>query len=166
MPRDAVFVARLRYVSGLGDLHPQPVDLFMGGAKLWAAPLDARLQPAPIPARDVLRVDVWPELEGPPTLRVNFSPPAGDLTRDLVLGIMPNVPPQLVTPQLEAIAGVLTGLFRAEREAEELAGDSPAPADLAADAPPPSSSGNRYCSRCGETVPPGATACPRCAQPV
>ncbi|HEX6750965.1 MAG TPA: zinc ribbon domain-containing protein [Longimicrobium sp.] len=157
MPRNAAFVARVRYVSGLGEMSARPVDLFMGGGSLWVAPLTADPPPVPIPARDVLRVDVWPEPEGPPTLRVNWSPPGAEGTRDLVLAAMGSVPQNLVTPQLEAIAGVLGGLIRAETEAAELAAQAPT-----SFIPPP----DRACPRCGETVPPGATACPRCALPL
>ncbi|HEX8245918.1 MAG TPA: zinc ribbon domain-containing protein [Longimicrobium sp.] len=157
MPREAAFIARLRYVSGVGEMTPRPVDLFVGGAMLWVAPLTREPPPAPIPLRDVLRVDVWPELEGPPTLRVNWSPPAAEGTRDLVLAAMPNVPGQLVQPQLEAVAGMLTGLMHAEVKAAELA------ADVRGAPEPPHA---EACPRCGETVPPGAGACPRCALPV
>jgi hypothetical protein len=163
MPRNAAWVARLRYVSGVEGLSPRPVDLFVGGGRLWVAPLTAEPPPPfPIPVRDVLRVDVWPEAEGPPTLRVNWSPPAGDGTRDLVLATLPAVPPDVVAPQLEAIAAMLTGLIRAESEAADLAAagaPQPPAATDAADA-------MRICPTCGETVPPGASACPRCAKPV
>jgi len=159
MPRNAAFIARLRYVSGLGDLSPRPVDLFVGGGRVWVAPLTAEPPPpVPLPVRDVLRVDVWPEIEGPPTLRVNWSPPGAEGTRDLVLATLPAVPANLVTPQLEAIAAVLTGLIRAETQAIELADDAPEP--------PPAPAELSACPRCGETLPPGATACPRCALPV
>jgi len=161
MPRSAAWVARLRYVSGVEGLSPRPVDLFVGGGRLWVAPLTAEPPPpVPIPVRDVLRVDVWPEAEGPPTLRVNWSPPAGDGTRDVVLATLPAVPPDVVTPQLEAIAAMLTGLIRAETEAADLAAAG-APQQPAAEA-----AAMRICPTCGETVPPGASACPRCATPV
>lgn len=153
LPRDAAFIARLRYVSGLPDASPRPVDLFAGDGRLWVAPLASDPLPSPIPLRDVLRVDVWPELEGPPTLRVNWSPPAAEGTRDLVLAAMPNVPAPLIQPQLEAIAGVLTGLLRARGEAEEAA-------VVASDAPEEEAA--RACPRCGEQVPAGAAVCPRC----
>jgi hypothetical protein len=161
LPRNAAFVARLRYVSGLGEMSARPADLFVGDARLWVAPLSGEPAAIPVPARDVLRVDVWPELEGPPTLRVNFSPPgAAEGTRDLVLATMPNVPPALVEPQLQAIAGVLQGLIRAETEAARIAADTPVTDEAQAEAPA------RACPRCGETVPPGAAACPRCALPL
>jgi hypothetical protein len=162
MPRDAEFVARMRYVSGIGEMSPRPVDLFLGGGQLWVAPLKDDAPPVPIPARNVLRVDVWPEPDRPPTLRVSWSPPAGELTAELVMETMPNVPPEVATGQLQAVAGVLTTAIGAEaREAEqaEIAAMDPA-------AVPPPVPGLRACSNCGETVPPGATACPRCAMPV
>ena len=162
MPRDAEFVARMRYVSGIGEMTPRPVDLFLGGGQLWVAPLKGDTPPVPIAARNVLRVDVWPEPEGPPTLRVSWSPPAGELTAEVVMQAMPNVPPGLVTGQIQAIAGVLTTAIGAEaKEAEQ--------AEIAAMEPvtvPPPVPGLRACASCGETVPPGATACPRCATPV
>ncbi|HEU4560046.1 MAG TPA: zinc ribbon domain-containing protein [Longimicrobium sp.] len=162
MPRDSEFVARMRYVSGIGEMTPQPVDLFLGGGQLWVAPLKGEAPPVPIAARNVLRVDVWPEPEGPPTLRVSWSPPAGDLTAELVMQAMPNVPPELVTGQIQAIAGVLTTAIGAEaREAEQ--------AEIAAMSPmtvPPPAPDLRACPNCGETVPPGATACRRCATAV
>jgi hypothetical protein len=140
----------------------RPVDLFTGGGRLWLAPLTREAPPWPIPARNVLRVDVWPEPEGPPTLRVSWSPPAGELTAEVVMAAMGNVPPQLVTGQIQAIAGVLTTVIAAEaREAER--------AEVAAMEPiavPPPAPSLHVCAHCGETVPPGATACPRCAAPV
>lgn len=162
MPRDSEFVARMRYVSGIGEMGARPVDLFLGGGQLWVAPLKDDALPVPIPARNVLRVDVWPEPEGPPTLRVSWSPPAGELTAELVMQAMPNVPPEVVTGQIQAVAGVLTTAIGAEaREAEQ--------AEIASMEPmavPPPVPGLRACPNCGETVPPGATACPRCAAPV
>jgi hypothetical protein len=155
LPRTAAFVARMRYVSGIGEMPARPVDVFVGDAQLWVAPLTGEPAAIPIPARDVLRIDVWPELEGPPTLRVNWSPPASDGTRDLVLATMPSVPPQLIEPQLRAISQVLEGLLSAEAKAAELAADTPLTAEP-----------TRACPRCGETVPPGAAACPRCALPM
>ncbi|HYH83094.1 MAG TPA: hypothetical protein VEX86_25085 [Longimicrobium sp.] len=161
LPADTEFVARMRYVSGIGKMTPRPVDLLMGGGRLWMAPLTRDVDPFPIPARDVLRVDVWPELEGPPTLRVSWSPPAGELTAEVVLGAMANVPPHLVAAQIEAVAGVLTaaiGEEAREAEREELAAMAPI-------AVPPPAPGVRACRNCGETVPPGRNACPRCATP-
>ncbi len=162
MPRDAEFVARMRYVSGIGEMTARPVDLFLGGGQLWVAPLKGDVPPIPIPARNVLRVDVWPEPEGPPTLRVSWSPLAGELTAEMVMQAMPNVPAELVTGQIQAIAGVLTTAIADEaREAEK--------AEIAAMGPmtvPPPAPGLSACPNCGETVPPGATACPRCAAPV
>lgn len=163
MPREAEFVARVRYVRGAGEMPSQPVDLFLGGGELWLAPLKGDLPPFPIPARSVLRVDVWPEEEGPPTLRVSWSPPAGELTAEAVLETMPNVPPQLILGQLQAIAGVLTTALEAEARAARAA--EAAEMSPMTDPPPPSAAA-RYCSACGETVPPGARACPRCATPV
>jgi hypothetical protein len=164
LPADTEFVARMRYVSGIGKMTARPVDLLMGGGRLWVAPLTRDMEPFPIPARDVLRVDVWPELEGPPTLRVSWSPPAGELTAEVVLGAMANVPPHLIAAQIEAVAGVLTaaiGEEAREAEREELAAMAPV-----AVPPPPSVPGVRACRNCGETVPPGRDACPRCATPV
>jgi hypothetical protein len=162
LPADAQFVARMRYVSGIGEMTPRPVDLFIGGGQLWLAPLTQDAPPSPIPARNVLRVDVWPEPEGPPTLRVSWSPPAGELTAEVVMAAMANVPPGLVADQIKAVAGVLTTALAAEaREAGQ--------AEIAAMEPlavPPPVPGLRACAHCGETVPPGATACPRCATPV
>ncbi len=162
LPAEAQFVARMRYVSGIGEMTARPVDLFTGGGRLWVAPLTREEPPWPIPARNVLRVDVWPEPEGPPTLRVSWSPPAGELTAEVVLAAMGNVPPPLVAGQVEAIAGVLTIAIAAEARAAERA-ERAATQPTAAPAPIP---GSRACPRCGETVPPGATACPRCATPV
>jgi len=162
LPADAQFVARMRYVSGIGDMTARPVDLFLGGGRLWVAPLTREAPPSPIPVRNVLRVDVWPELEGPPTLRVSWSPPAGELTSEVVLGAMPNLPSAEVDPQVRAVADLLTAAIAAEARQAERAG-------MAAMAPltmPPPAPDLRACTQCGETVPPGARACPRCATPV
>jgi len=165
MPRDAQFVGRVRYVRGLGDLTARPVDLFTGGGELWVAPVRADAPPVPIPARNVLRVDLWREVEGPPTLRVSWSPPAGELTAELVLEAMPNVPPEQVDPQLQALSATITAAVAAEaRKAERAEIASMAPMTFPPPPPPPGSA--RFCSNCGETVSPGATACPRCAMPV
>src|SRR4051812_45920309 len=108
MPRDVGYVARLGFVSGLEGIEQKPVDLFLGGGSLWVAPLKPGAAPVPIALRDVLRVDVWPQGDAPPPLRVSWSPPAGDLTRELVLATIPEVPPPLVGRQLGAIAGAVT----------------------------------------------------------
>ncbi|HET7232543.1 MAG TPA: zinc ribbon domain-containing protein [Longimicrobium sp.] len=174
MPRDAGYLARMRYVRGIGEMTDRPVDLFTGGGQLWVAPLKADVPPVPIPARNVLRVDVWPEPEGPPTLRVSWSPPAGDLTAELVLEAMPNVPPEMVTPQLQTLSGVLTTAIAAEARKAETAEDA-AMVPLSAlrpgtlqpmTMPPPPPPVPHACPTCGEPVPPGARACPRCATPV
>lgn len=164
LPGDAVFIARLRYVSGAGEMTERPVDLFSGDGRLWVAPLTADPPPFPIPLRDVLRVDVWPELEGPPTLRVNWSPPSSDGTCDLVLATMGSVPDGLIKPQLEAIAGVLTGLMRSASDPEE----QQAPATLEAPPPEPYATDPTpsQCPRCGAPVPRGAPVCPRCMLPM
>jgi hypothetical protein len=161
MPRDAQFVGRVRYVRGIGDLAARPVDLFTGGGQLWVAPVKADTPPVPVPARNVLRVDVWPETEGPPTLRVSWSPPAGELTAELVLEAMPNVPPDQIQPQLQALsAAIITAVAAESHKAEQAEVASMAPMTFP---PPPPAPGARHCSNCGETIPPGATACPRCA---
>lgn len=165
MPRDAQFVARLRYVRGIGEMTARPVDLFTGGGQLWVAPVKADTDPVPIPARNVLRVDLWPETEGPPTLRISWSPPAGELTAELVLAAMPNVPPEQTQPQLQALSATITAAVAAEaRKAEQAEIASMAP--MTFPPPPPPASGARFCVNCGETIPPGAAACPRCAMPV
>jgi hypothetical protein len=162
LPADAEFVARMRYVRGIGEMTPRPVDLFLGAGQLWVAPLTRELPPSPIPARNVLRVDVWPEPEGPPTLRVSWSPPAGELTSEVVMAPMPNVPADVVASQVEAVAAALTAAIAAEaRQAERVEMAAMAPVTL-----PPPAPGLRACTHCGETVPPGAKACPRCATPV
>lgn len=166
MPRDAKYVGRVRYVRGIGDLTARPVDLFTGGGQLWVAPVRADAPPSPVPARNVLRVDLWPEVEGPPTLRVSWSPPAGELTAELVLEAMPNVPPEQVQPQLQALAAAITTAVAAEaHNAEKAEIASMAPMTFPPP-PPPAAGAARYCSSCGETVPPGATNCPRCAMPL
>jgi hypothetical protein len=169
MPSDAAFIARLRYVSGAGAMTERPVDLFSGDDRLWVAPLTADPPPFPIPLRDVLRVDVWPELEGPPTLRVNWSPPSSDGTVDLVLATMGSVPDGLIKPQLDAVAGVLTGLMRGAGKPEE----QQAPAAPEAASPEAASPGPfarhetpSQCPRCGSPVPAGAPVCPRCMLPL
>jgi hypothetical protein len=165
MPRDAQFVGRVRYVRGIGEMTPRPVDLFTGGGQLWVAPVKADVPPVPIPARNVLRVDLWPETEGPPTLRVSWSPPAGELTAELVLAAMPNVPPEQIQPQLQALSVAITTAVAAEaRKAGQAEIASMAP--MTFPPPPPPASGARFCVNCGETIPPGAAACPRCAMTV
>lgn len=159
LPAEAEFVARMRYVSGIGAMTARPVDLFTGGGQLWVAPLTREAPPCPIPARNVVRVDVWPEPEGPPTLRVSWSPPAGELTAEVVLAVMGNVPPGQAAAQVEALAGVLTAAIR--DEAHRAGQAAVAPSSVPAPVP-----GVRACAHCGETVPPGAAACPRCATPM
>jgi len=167
LPADAQFVARMRYVGGIGDMTARPVDLFLGGGQLWVAPLTREAPPSPIPVRNVLRVDVWPEPEGPPTLRVSWSPPAGELTAEVVLGAMPNVPPEQVDAQVRAVADLLVTAIAAEaRQAERAERAAMAPLTMPPLTMPPSAPGTRACAHCGETVPPGARACPRCATPV
>jgi hypothetical protein len=152
----------MRYLSGIGEMTARPVDLFTGRGQLWVAPLTREAPPSPVPARNVLRVDVWPEPESPPTLRVSWSPPAGELTAEVVLGAMPNVPPTQVDAQLRAVADLLTAAIDAEaREAGRVEMAAMAPLTM-----PPSASSPGACTHCGETVPPGATTCPRCATPV
>lgn len=108
MPRDSLFLARVAHLAGIEEEAGKPVDLFVGGGQLWVAPLTPDLTPVPIALRDLLRVDVWPEGDQPPTLRVSWSPPSGELTRELVLGAIPTVPGPLVGRQLGAIAGAVT----------------------------------------------------------
>jgi ribosomal protein L40E len=153
MPRDAGYVARLSFVSGLEGIETKPVDLFLGGGSLWVAPLKPGAAPVPIALRDVLRVDVWPEGDAPPTLRVSWSPPAGELTRELVLGAIPEVPPPLVGRQLGAIAGAVTDAMQHDEKAALAARREPAAPLL------PSV---ELCARCGEELPDGATRCPHC----
>jgi hypothetical protein len=153
MPRDAGYVARLAFVSGLEGIERKPVDLFLGGGSLWVAPLKPGAAPVPIALRDVLRVDVWPEGDAPPTLRVSWSPPAGDLTRELVLGAIPEVPPPLVGRQLGAIAGAVTDAMQHAEKTVLTAGSTPSPVALvAAD----------ICPRCGTAFAEGARRCAMC----
>jgi len=156
MPRDAAYVARLAYASGLDGIDPRPVDLFVGGGSLWVAPLKPGTAPVPIGLRDMLRVDVWPEGDAPPTLRVSWSPPAGELTRELVLAAIPEVPPALVGRQLGAIAGAITDAMQHDEKAAMDARRDPAA--LAAPFVPPAD----LCGRCGEELPVGAIRCSRC----
>jgi hypothetical protein len=117
------------------------------------APLKPGSAPVPISLRDVLRVDVWPEADAPPTLRVSWSPPAGDLTRELVLGALPEVPPPLVGRQLGAFAGALTGAMVLHEQSVLSAGSTPAPvAVVPAD----------ICPRCGTAFAEGARRCAMC----
>lgn len=153
MPRDAGYVARLGFVSGLEGVEQKPVDLFLGGGSLWVAPLKPGATPVPIALRDVLRVDVWPEGDAPPTLRVSWSPPAGDLTRELVLAAIPEVPPPLVGRQLGAIAGAVTDAMQHDERSVLSAGSTPDPvAVVAAD----------ICPRCGTAFAEGARRCAMC----
>ena len=125
MPQEIRFIARMTYVSGLvGEPEPRPVDVFAGGAKLWIAPLKSGSELHRIDLDDVLRVDVWPEIDAPPTLRVSWSPPAGEATRELVLGAVRDVPPPLVARQLTAIAGAITDLVSADARTR-LSGEPP-----------------------------------------
>lgn len=157
MPKDSSYLARVAFVSGLEGIEPRPVDLFVGGGSLWVAPLTPGAEPVPIALHDLLRVDVWPEDDAPPTLRVSWSPPAGDLTRELVLRAIPNVPPPLVDRQLGAIAGAVTNAM--ERDAQlALAARQEAAGSLAPPRP-------ALCARCGAELPEGADRCPRCGTP-
>jgi hypothetical protein len=155
MPRDAGYVARVGFVQGLEGIEQRPVDLFLGGGSLWVAPLKPGASPVPIALRDVLRVDVWPEGDAPPTLRVSWSPPAGELTRELVLGAIPEVPPPLVGRQLGAIAGAVTDAMQHDEKAA-LAARRESSAAL----PPPARV--ELCERCGEELAPGAVRCAKC----
>jgi hypothetical protein len=152
LPRDAGYVARLDFVSGLEGIEQRPVDLFLGGGSLWVAPLKPGAAPVPIALRDMLRVDVWPEGDAPPTLRLSWSPPAGEVTRELVLGAIPEVPPPLVGRQLGAIAGVVTTAMQHDEKAAMAARREPA-ALLVPRA--------ELCAKCGQERPVG-TVCPRC----
>ena len=124
MPRNVEFLARVTHVSGLAEVEARPVDLFVGGGRLWVAPLKGEDAPVPIALRDVLRVDVWPEGDAPPTLRVSWSPPSGDLTRELVVGAIPEVPPPLIGRQLSAIAGAVTDAMQHDERATIAAGET------------------------------------------
>jgi hypothetical protein len=155
MPRDVAYVARLAYVEGLQGIEARPVDLFIGGGSLWVAPLNPGSAPIPIALRDVLRVDVWPEGDAPPTLRVSWSPPAGELTRELVLGAIPEVPPPLVGRQLGAIAGAVTDAMQHDEKAALAARSQSAAPPL----PPPKV---ELCERCGEPFADGAVRCAKC----
>lgn len=157
MPKDSSYLARLGFVSGLEGIEPRPVDLFVGGGSLWVAPLTPGTEPVPIALRDVLRVDVWPETDAPPTLRVSWSPPAGELTRELVLRALPNTPPPLIGRQLGAIAGAVTNAMQHDERAALAARHASGPALAPARAV--------LCARCGEELPDGTTACPRCGTP-
>jgi len=155
MPRDVAYVARVGYVEGLQGIEPRPVDLFVGGGSLWVAPLTPGAAPVPIALRDVLRVDVWPEGDAPPSLRVSWSPPAGELTRELVLGAIPSVPPPLVGRQLGAIAGAVTDAMEHDEKAALAARSQ----SVAPPLPPPTV---EICERCGEPFADGAVRCAKC----
>ena len=155
MPRDAGYVARVAFVAGLEGIEQRPVDLFLGGGSLWVAPLKPGSAPVPIALRDMLRVDVWPEGDAPPTLRVSWSPPAGELTRELVLAAIPGVPPPLVGRQLGAIAGAVTDAMQHDEKAALAARRA---ASAALPPPPPV----ELCERCGEELAPGAVRCAKC----
>jgi|GEM_PF-2090901 len=155
MPRDARYVARVAFVAGLEGIEQRPMDLFLGGGSLWVAPLNPGASPVPIALRDVLRVDVWPEGDAPPTLRVSWSPPAGELTRELVLSAIPGVPPPLVGRQLGAIAGAVTDAMQHDEKAALAARR----ASSAALPPPPPV---ELCPRCGEAFADGAVRCAKC----
>jgi len=157
MPKESSYLARLAFVSGLEGIEPRPVDLFVGGGSLWVAPLTPGTDPVPIALRDVLRVDVWPEGDAPPTLRVSWSPPAGELTRELVLRAIPNTPPPVIGRQLGAIAGAVTSAMEQDAHAALAARRESGPALAPARAV--------LCARCGEELPDGAAACPRCGTP-
>jgi len=154
MPRDAGYVARVGFVSGLEGVDTKPVDLFLGGGSLWVAPLKPGAAPIPIALRDVLRVDVWPEGDAPPTLRVSWSPPAGDLTRELVLAAIPEVPPPLVGRQLGAIAGAVTDAMQHDEKSVLSAGSTPSPVAVVVPAD--------ICPRCGTAFAEGALRCAMC----
>lgn len=162
MPRDAEFVARMAYVGGWAGMAARPVDLFAGGGRLWVGPLAYDAPPAAIPFRDVLRVDVWPEPAGPPTLRVTWSPPSGDLTRELVLAAMPNVEPAFVHEQVDAVAAALRSLVGAEAREREAASASGSIGLSQPVLTPPPLPAERSCSSCGATLPPDARFCSRC----
>jgi hypothetical protein len=154
MPREVSYVARLAYVSGLEGIDAKPVDLFLGGGRLWVAPLKPGAAPVPIALHDMLRVDVWPEGDAPPTLRVSWSPPAGELTRELVLAAIPEVPPPLVGRQLGAIAGAVTDAMQHDAKAalEARRVTAPVAAVMPAD----------ICPRCGTAFAEGALRCAMC----
>jgi hypothetical protein len=152
LPRDAGYVARLDFVSGLEGVEQRPVDLFLGGGSLWVGPLKPGSAPVPIALRDMLRVDVWPEGDAPPTLRLSWSPPAGEVTRELVLGAIPEVPAPLVGRQLGAIAGAVTDAMQHDERAAMAARREPA-ALLVPRA--------ELCAACGTERPVGGV-CPRC----
>ena len=154
MPHNSAFLARVAHVAGIEDAGAKPVDLFVGGGQLWVAPLAPGSAPVPIALRDVLRVDVWPEGDQPPTLRVSWSPPSGELTRELVLGAIPNVPGPLIGRQLGAIAGAVTDAMEHDERATISAGSTHEAPRIAPPAAP--------CARCGAPLAEGQAACPRC----
>jgi hypothetical protein len=156
MPRDAAYIARAAFVSGLEGIEPRPVDLFVAGGSLWVAPLKQGAAPVPIALRDMLRVDVWPEGDAPPTLRVSWSPPAGELTRELVLAAIPEVPPALVGRQLGAIAGAVTDAMQHDEKSVLSAGSTPSPVVAVVPAD--------ICPRCGTAFAEGALRCAMCGQ--
>jgi len=156
LPREAAFLARVTYVAGAAGEEGKPADLFVGGGNLWMAPLKGQqAAPTPIPLRDVLRVDVWPEGDAPPTLRVSWSPPAGELTRELVLAAIPQVPAALIGRHLGAIAGAVTDAMQHDERRTLSAGET---ADALA--LPPAT-----CAVCGAVLAEGAERCPRCGSP-
>jgi hypothetical protein len=155
MPRDAAFLARVTQIAGGDAAEARPADLFVGGGSLWVAPLKGQAEPTAIPLRDVLRVDVWPEGDAPPTLRVSWSPPAGDLTRELVLAAIPQVPPALVGRHLGAVAGAVTDAMQHDERHVIAAGATPELTAL-----PPAT-----CARCGAPLAEGVTRCARCGTP-
>jgi hypothetical protein len=154
MPRDSLFVARVTHVAGMQAEESKPVDLFVGGGQLWVAPLAPGSAPLPIALRDLLRVDVWPEGDQPPTLRVSWSPPSGELTRELVLGAIPNIPGPLVGRQLGAIAGAVTDAMQHDERTTLSVGATHEAPRIAPPAAP--------CPRCGTPLAEGQPACPRC----
>lgn len=154
MPRDSAYVARVAHVSGAEGVDARPVDLFVGGGSLWVAPLVAGAAPVPIPLRDVLRADVWPEGDAPPTLRVSWSPRAGEMTRELVLAAIAEVPPALVGRQLGAIAGAVTDAMEHDERAVLSAGSTPSPVVAVVPA--------EICPRCGTAFADGARRCAQC----
>jgi hypothetical protein len=154
MPPGPRFLARVRYLSGLEALQPRNVDLFAAGGQLWVAPLGEDTPPQTIALQHLLRADVVPEPEGPPTLRLSWSPPAGEYTRELVLAADAELPAERVPDQLAAISSLIGALMAAD--AEERRAEPVAHATAQA----------RVCSSCGSTLPPGAAACPGCGVPV
>jgi hypothetical protein len=153
MPAGPRFLARVRYLAGLQGLQPRNVDLFAAGGQLWVAPLTEDAPPQAIGLQDLLRADVAPEADGTPALRLSWSPPAGEYTRDLVLAADAQLAASEASSQLTAIAGLVTSLMEEDAETRR----NPQPQKAAATA--------RICSVCGSTLPAQAAACPSCGAP-